>query len=81
MERKRTTKTSGKSPWTIADVAGPQGDRGADPTDGERRRGGEEDREQSPGDAAGYLRPEDQADRQEPQRGEEAERRGSDQPA
>ena len=63
-----------------AGAAGAQGDRGADPADRHRRGGDQDDRQQRPGDAALDLGAEDQPDRQEPERGEEAQRRGPGQP-
>ena len=64
-----------------AGAAGAQGDRGAEPADRQRRRGDQGDREQRPGDAALDLGAEDQADREEPERREEAERGGPGEPA
>src|SRR5690348_4569549 len=63
-----------------AGAAGAQGDRRADAADGDRRGGDQGDRQQRPGDAAFDVGAEDQPDRQEPERGEEPERRRARQP-
>ena len=63
-----------------AGAAGAQRDRGADPADRHRRGGDEGDRDQGAGDAAVDFRAEDQPDREEPERGEEAQRRRPGQP-
>ena len=80
VERKRTTKTSGKVPWTIDALPRAQRERRADRAERERRHRHQGDHQDGPGDALLERHAEDQPDRQEPESGQEAEHAGPGEP-
>ena len=80
-ERKRTTRTSGKRPWTTLALPVRRAIAAPIPPTASAAAVTSDDRQQRPGDAALDLGAEDQPDREEPERGEEAQRRGPGEPA